>query len=123
MKKQAGGALDLAVDRDPRQAETRRKARDVYLNERGLAASDDKAIYQEIGKHINHAKLLRGRAGKLSDKENENCPIKRILSISQMPWRCSCSPPNLNLVNQSLSDSVLEKVLRSDRTQRSYTSS
>jgi hypothetical protein len=60
---------ELTVDRGPRQAESRRKARGAHMNRLGLNACDDRAINQEIGKHIKRAKSLRDRVGELTDSE------------------------------------------------------
>jgi hypothetical protein len=69
MKKQPKDTPELIVDRAPGHAETRRKARDAYLNELGLNPTDDLAIDQEIGKRIRRAKLMRNPARKMTDPE------------------------------------------------------
>lgn len=69
MKKRPRDTLELAVDRSPKRAEIRRKAREAYLNELGLNATDDNAIDREIGKRIKRAKSIRDRGGNLIDPE------------------------------------------------------
>ena len=68
-KKQPRDTLELTVDRGPRQAGIRRKARDAYLKELDLNPLNNNGIDQEIGTRINRAKSIHDRVGKPTDLE------------------------------------------------------
>src|SRR5437660_2676827 len=68
-KKQPRDTLELTVDRGPRQAGIRRKARDAYLKELDLNPLNNNGIDQEIGSRINRAKSIHDRVGKPTDLE------------------------------------------------------
>jgi hypothetical protein len=86
MKKQSTDTLELAVDRGPRQAETRRKARDSFLSELGLTSTDDQAMSQEIRKRIERAKSMR-RIGEMtvSDKYQFLSEVMAVFLLASEP--------------------------------------